>query len=143
MIDTITDNPTKTDLYYARVHLNMSANQAADFLGIHRTTYKRQETGNSKVCIAAYKALMMLSGFMPEPFTGWRIINGKLYSPENEGYSPGEIRASEFRRKQVFELEREIRVLQRQLNPEPAKAPETAKYAASHDNIVNVDFKKR
>lgn len=139
-MEIIKDNPSNKDLYYARVHSNLSADQAAAFLGVHRTTYKRQEIGDSKVCKAAYISLMMLAGFLPGSFSGWRIINGKLYSPENVGHTPGEIRATEFRRKQIFELEREIRVLQRQLNPEPEKTPDTANYAASGDNIVQVDF---
>ena len=43
------------------------------------------------------------------PFAGWVIRDGILWTPENEGYSPGDIRAIHFQRKLVQEQRRQMR----------------------------------
>lgn len=106
--DFRTTKPDPTELKDARKHARLSLQEAADLCGMHRTTFARQETGESKVSLAAYRLILMHSGWLPDPFDGWSIGQGKLWTPEDVSFSPGQIRAipiqyaliAEYRRKE-------------------------------------------
>ena len=49
-----------------------------------------------------------------KPFEGWAINDGLLWTPENVGFSPGEIRAIQYRHALIAELQRQLRDYWRQ-----------------------------
>ncbi|MBV2122904.1 MAG: hypothetical protein KUF74_15790 [Candidatus Thiodiazotropha sp. (ex Ctena orbiculata)] len=77
----------------ARITAHLNPQEAADLCGLHRTAYRRQETGSSRVNLSCFRLLLMQAGFLPPPWEGWRLHDGQIWSPEGEGFAPGEIRA--------------------------------------------------
>jgi hypothetical protein len=92
----------------------LTTQQAADLCGIHRTTYERQEAGKSRVSIAAYRLLLMHGGWLPGEFEGWGIRDNKLWSTEDVGFSPGEIRAIPILYALIAEYEQQLNIPRRQ-----------------------------
>lgn len=114
------------DLYNARRQARLTRDQAADLAGIHRTTYTRQETGDSRPSLAVYRLLLSRAGWLPDPaWFGWRFAQGQLWTPENVGYDPGEIQAIPYQHALVADLRRQLRDLQpdRQAVPIPNLYP--------------------
>lgn len=80
------------DFTLLRVQNGFTRDQLADYLGLNVRTIRRYESNRApKYVIRAVRAL---SGFIEHPnFEGWRFHQGLLYTPENEGFKSGLIRA--------------------------------------------------
>ncbi len=111
------NNPTAEDLKNARRFARLSQEDAAIMCGLHRTNYQRQERGISRVNVAAFRLLLMLGGWLPEPFDGWRIFRGALHSPEGYHFEPGELYALPFKMQLLSEFARQLRGFGVDVNP--------------------------
>lgn len=110
--DFDTRKPTPEMLYDARRDARMSIDQAAQFCGLHRTSYARQESGQSRVSAACYRLLAMMGGWLPgTAFEGWHIDRDfdKLWSPEDVYFTPGEIRSIPYLYATIRDYEIELR----------------------------------
>ena len=115
--DLTTIKPGPGDLYDARRNARINTTQeAADVCGIHRTSYERQEKGQSRVNVTVFRLLLMRAGWLPDPFEGWSIGQGSLWTPEDVRIDPGEIRALPY-------LYAMIADLRRRLGERPAPVP--------------------
>lgn len=109
-MDILSPHITPDDLYNARRRARLTIDQAADLAGVTRRTYQRQEHGHSRIHPAIYRLFMARCGFMPDPaWRGWFIGQGKIWTPENWGIEPGELRALPYRYALIAELERQVR----------------------------------
>lgn len=114
--DFETRKPDANMLIEARITAHLTPQEAADLCGCNRTTYRRQETGSSRVNLSCFRLLLMQAGFLPPPWEGWRLHGGLIWSPEGEGFAPGEIRAIPLMNATVAAYQAQ----QRQDNPPPA-----------------------
>jgi len=102
--------PTGADLKEARRFARLTADEAANQCGIHRTTYVRQENDTARVSLAAYKLLILLGGYIPgKEWQGWRIIGNDIWTPDNVPYSKGDIQAIFWDRQQIRGLKVDLR----------------------------------
>jgi len=64
-------------------------------------------------------------GALSPAWSGWQIAHrtGELYSPENQTFTPGELRSWQFRYQQIRALQRRVRELERELEERPARVP--------------------
>lgn len=86
---------------------------AAKIFGVTEKTFKKWEESHAPGHVG--ELLYHLAGFLPAPFDGWRITQGMLWTPENAGYTPGEIQAIHWD-KQLIQFQRaEIRELKEAL----------------------------
>jgi transcriptional regulator with XRE-family HTH domain len=108
--DFETRKPTKEMLIDARRNARLSPEQAAEMCGVHRTTYKRMESGSSRVNVTAFRLLLLLSGWLPGEFEGWSIGQGKLWSPEDVSFTPGEIRSIPYLYSIIADYERQLKI---------------------------------
>ena len=77
----------------------LTQDQAAAICGTDRKTFNHWERGRRRIPIAAYRLLYLhVCGFpiatcsgARDQWEGWRFCKGELYSPENVGFSAGEI----------------------------------------------------
>ncbi len=107
--------PTTSDLIHARQIAGFTRAKAADLCGLHRTSYTRQEKGQTRINLAAYRLLLVCGGWMIEPdWHGWRVCNGKIWSPENIGHTPGDFRS-------IHWLHQSVRFLRAELYSEKGK----------------------
>lgn len=106
-------------LYDARRNARLTKLQAADLCGIHRTSYERQEKGDSRVNVTVYRLILSRAGWLPAPFEGWSIGQGKLWTPEGVALDPGEIKALPYYYAMIAELKR--RLAQLEGTPEPKR----------------------
>ncbi|MEW8131490.1 MAG: helix-turn-helix domain-containing protein [Candidatus Thiodiazotropha endolucinida] len=127
--DFTTRKPTKEMLIDARENARLTLETAAELCGCHRTTYTRMESGSSKVNVACFRLLMMAAGWLPAPFEGWSIGQGKLWSPEDVSFEPGEIKAIPYLYAIIADYERELGI--------PNRAPAVAA------NVVPLRRKKK
>lgn len=112
--DFDTRKPTKEMLIDARRNAKLTPDTAADICGCHRTTYSRMESGSSKVNVSCFRLIMMVAGWLPAPFEGWSIGQGKLWTPEDVSFEPGEIRAIPYLYAIIADYERELGIPNRQ-----------------------------
>ncbi|MEW8027429.1 MAG: helix-turn-helix domain-containing protein [Candidatus Thiodiazotropha sp.] len=117
--DFMTRKPSKEMLIDARRNARLSSEAAADLCGCHRTTYARMESGSSRVNVACFRLIMTAAGWLPEPFRGWSIGQGKLWTPEDISFEPGEIRSIPYLYAIIADYERELGIP----NREPPIAP--------------------
>lgn len=123
--DFETKHPGPEDLKNARRSARLTQDEAAKLCGLHRTSYQRQERGESRVNVAAFRLLLMRAGWLPDPFDGWSIGQGALWSPEDVRYEPGEIRALPYLHALIAELKRKLREY------EPERANEKSHHPAN------------
>ena len=79
----------------------LTQDQAAAICGTDRKTFNHWERGRRRIPLSAYRLLYFhVCGFPIATCAGaraqwedWRFCKGELYSPENVGFSAGEIRA--------------------------------------------------
>lgn len=121
--DYETTRPDPGMLKDARMNARLSKEEAAQLCGLHRTTYCRQESGDSRVSVTAYRLLLARGGWLPPPFEGWKITQNMLWTPENVGYEPGEIQALPYMHAVIAELSSRLR----QYEEQPAPAPEPSR----------------
>ena len=82
------------DLYDARWDARLDLDQAAALTGLCPRTLRRQETGRAPVNLAVYNLFRLLAGELLDPaWSGWCVRRGLLWSPDDNGYRPGEILA--------------------------------------------------
>ncbi|MEW8071929.1 MAG: helix-turn-helix domain-containing protein [Candidatus Thiodiazotropha sp.] len=112
--DFTTRMPTKEMLVDARKNARLSKETAADLCGCNRSTYTRMESGSSRVNVACFRLIMMMAGWLPTPFEGWSIGQGKLWSPEDVSFEPGEIKAIPYLYAIIADYERELGIPNRQ-----------------------------
>lgn len=88
------------------------------FLEVHRTTIQRWCNGAIVVPIVAIYALRALKGEFPhmearKTWEGWRFgRDGKLYQPNGDAYTEGEIRAIFFKDQLVRDLQQRVKQLE-------------------------------
>lgn len=98
----------------------LSSEQLAELTGVHVTTARRwmREKGAPAAICRALAVLRFgrLAALDPQ-WSGWIIRDGRLWSPENDDWSPGEVRAgrvaSQASRAGYAELQAAERALQR------------------------------
>ena len=101
--------PTPAQLRDARCQARITQRQAAEISGLHLSSYKRQEQGKSRVSPAVFKLLLFTAGRIHGlEWSGWSINNGRIWSPENTGYTPGDIAS-------IHWLDQSIRFLRSEL----------------------------
>lgn len=106
----------------------ISENAAFQAAGVHRTTWRRWLTGESKPPRATVQLIMTLSlGRLPDPaFLGFTCHSGLLFDETNTGFTPGDIRSIPFFRsgqakyvsalKQIAELKKDLDALTSRYN---------------------------
>ena len=94
--------------------LNMSVEQCAAWLRVHRTTIKRWETGKDRIPFAAFEAMRLLYEHVTyqrhsDQWSGWRFTKaGELVSPDGTLiFTPDRLLAvaSAFRLAAIYEME--------------------------------------
>lgn len=89
-------------------------------LDVHPMTVRRWREGTTPVPKAALLALRALAGRLPamerREWTGWRFADdGKLYSPEDDAFTPGDLRAARYFRELASVHQREALTLRAEL----------------------------
>lgn len=77
----------------ARVDAGLTRQQAADMVGVSLRTVGHWETEKARPTYAAFKLLRVLRhGDLIDPkWSGYRLIRGKLVSPENHSFEPSDM----------------------------------------------------
>lgn len=86
--------PRGDDLVALRLRAGLTLDQVATWTGQHRSTVRRQERGQARVCVASARLLAVLAGCLPwAPWAGWTVRAGALTSPDDArlSYTPGEL----------------------------------------------------
>jgi len=105
-------NPSPEDSYNARRSARLDLNSAAELAGRSRLTMRRQEAGICPVDLAIYRLFLSVAGWAIDPsWNGWSFGQGKLWSPEGDGYQQGEIRQLIFLYQLLSAREKTIREL--------------------------------
>lgn len=89
----------------------MTREQAQALVGVSRRQWTRYETGESRIPKSVYELLRIIAaGFLPptagDAWHGWSFFRGELYSPEGNGFRPGDVRAIPYLWMQVDEYRR-------------------------------------
>lgn len=87
----------------------ISAALIAALTGAHIDTARRwKRAGRMPTAVAALLELRLAGelGQVDDTWRGFRLVRGKLWTPENAPVTPGDIRAIPFRRLQLRELQR-------------------------------------
>ncbi len=105
-------------------------------LGVHRTTLMRWRRGKVQIPAANLRALrsMAYDVGVDKEWEGWRILNGKLCSPEGYRFTVGELLALPYVYGERDSLRQRVEILQRQveaLSVAPHVRGESANDAAS------------
>ncbi|MCU7804178.1 MAG: phage protein [Candidatus Thiodiazotropha sp. (ex Lucinoma borealis)] len=102
-------SPTSEHLQMARMEAGLSTSEAAHLGGLTVNDYLRMEKGQKKVMLALYRLLLCWSGQIAQPgWQGWQFREGKIWSPEDQGFSPSDIVS-------IFWLNASIRTLRSEL----------------------------
>ena len=89
-------NVTPGDIAFQRFGVsNLTKQQAADLCGVSLRTWRAWEHGEHAMPYSAWCWFKTVTEGIPldREWQGWRFFKGKLWSPENNGFKPGEIRA--------------------------------------------------
>ncbi|AOU98027.1 hypothetical protein BI364_08690 [Acidihalobacter yilgarnensis] len=78
-----------------RLTAGLSEEQAAQIAGVSLRTWRRWERGESPMPTSAWQWFRTVTDGLPlvKDWEGWGFKDGKLWSPENEGFTPGQIRS--------------------------------------------------
>jgi hypothetical protein len=88
--------------------------RSEDLLRVHRTTLKRWLNAQSRIPDAALLTLRAAAfGQMPgrkreQAWNGWYFADGKLWSPEDVWFEPGQLRALPYLKGEVEALRRQV-----------------------------------
>ena len=93
-------------------------------LNVHYTTVRRWAAGEiipPRAVLIALRAAV--DGVMPgqeyvKDWLGWGFRDGKLHSPENEGFTPGDLRGLAFNRQLIRSLQQDVARLREKLQHE-------------------------
>ncbi len=88
-------------------------------LNIHPKTLYRWLTGRCAIPGRQHLAIRALLGDLPGTdgkWSGWMFRQGRLWSPEGRGFTPGDLQASLFDAQRLRVLEREVRELRSRLD---------------------------
>ncbi len=99
-----------TTLRNLQYRLRFTNQQAADFVGVSKETYRRWRS-DRKPNIAAVKLMSVMAGKVPwHGWDYWEVHNGLLFPPQyNKGVSPGQIMSIPYQLQLIAELERQVR----------------------------------
>ena len=84
-------------------------------LNVHEKTLWRWVTGRGNIPGHQHLAIRCALGELPGTegqWSGWFFKGGKLWSPENEGYTAGQLRASFYDQDRINTLQRQVQALQ-------------------------------
>lgn len=101
-------------LHLAQLVEQIGERQVCRELNIHEKTLYRWRTGRSKVPGRQHLAIRALLGDLPGTagqWSGWMFKGGKLWSPEGNPFSAGDLLASLFNAQRIGALEQENRAL--------------------------------
>lgn len=90
----------------------ISAGLIARLTGAHPDTARRwKRAGKAPAAIAALLELRLAGelGLVDDGWRGFRLLRGRLWTPEDAPVTPGDVRAIPYRREQLRELERRAR----------------------------------
>lgn len=90
------NRPDPGDILHQRFGIsNLSKQKAAEICGVSLRTWSAWESGTRRMPPAAWCWFVTITTGIPLDgnWSGWRFFKGQLYSPENVGFGPGEIRA--------------------------------------------------
>lgn len=108
---------TPAELIRVRFELGgLTQDQAAAICATDRKTFGHWERGRRRIPVTAYRLLYFhVCGFpiatcagARDQWEGWRFVKGELWSPENVGFSAGEIRALPYLYSLIGALQREL-----------------------------------
>jgi len=99
-----------TTLRNLQYRLRYTNQQAADFVGVSKETYRRWRT-DRKPNVAAVKLLSVMAGKVPwVAWENWEVHNGFLFAPQySKGLSPGQIMAMHYDLQQLAYLKMRVR----------------------------------
>lgn len=112
-------NPHHTEAADLIAHLGATVVERE--LDVHYATVRRWSLGTTPVPRSVLLALRALAGRTPamdrhKAWAGWRMADdGKLYSPEDVAYGPGDIRAGQYFRELATVAQREALTLRVEL----------------------------
>jgi len=91
-----THSPNPEKIKFQRFGIsNLTKQQAAAQCGVSVRTWSAWEKGERKMPYSTWCWFVTVTEGIPlnGDWSGWRFFKGKLWSPENDGFKPGEIRA--------------------------------------------------
>lgn len=76
-----------------------SERRAADALGVSLKTLRRYESGTAPAMALRLVAILAAGhlGAIDSAWEGWHLVRGALVSPENVCFTPGDVRAIQYR----------------------------------------------
>jgi len=84
------------DIYNQRFGVaGLTIKKAASLCGVTERTWRSYEKGERRIPYSTWCWFVTVTEGIPldRDWAGWTFRNGKLWSPENDGFSPGEVRA--------------------------------------------------
>lgn len=74
---------------------NLTKQEAASLCGVTLRTWSSWESGERRMPYSTWCWFVTITEGIPMngDWHGWKFFNGKLWSPENAGFTPGEVRA--------------------------------------------------
>ena len=80
--------------YVARRRAGLGVVEVADMLDVTERTIRNWENGTSAIPYAAFRVVRLAGGhqLVGKEWDGWMLWNGKLWTPENRGFEPHELR---------------------------------------------------
>jgi transcriptional regulator with XRE-family HTH domain len=99
-------HPTGDDLRQLRQHTGRTIRDLASLCGVTTRTWARWEC-KALAPIAPYRLAMACAAWVPDPaWAGWSVGQGRLWSPEDVSFTPGDLRSLPYLRASIAELRR-------------------------------------
>lgn len=84
----------REQFHVARRRAGLDVVAAADMLAVTERTIRNWENGTSAIPYAAFRVVRLAAGYqlMGDEWEGWTLWRGRLWTPENRGFAPHELR---------------------------------------------------
>ena len=98
--------------YYRFERAALTIQEAAKIFSVTPRTWIAWETGRRPFKTAILRLIRLVGEGITQdgPWHGWRVHNGTLYSPEGDGFTPGDIRALPYLQALNAELKLQVRI---------------------------------
>jgi hypothetical protein len=101
--------PTGADLRDLRQHSRQTPADLAALCGVTPRTWSRWEAA-PRVPLAPYRLVMTCMGWVPDPaWAGWGVGQGRLWSPADDSFTPGDLQSLPYLRAIISELRQKLR----------------------------------
>ena len=79
-------------LHTARLTAGLDFAEAARLCGVDETYYRKMEAGKVKMRLSIYRLMLCRAGYLIDPnWEGWAIRQGRIWSPDGTGLTPGDV----------------------------------------------------